>query len=52
MGWDFWTFMSQPDWFVRLLILKFSIDANYQERKLKQKNANSRNIGHSNIRKR
>ena len=27
MGWDYFTYMAQPIWFVRLLAQKFDIDA-------------------------
>lgn len=36
MGWDYWTYLSQPTWFVDLLMEKMNIDAKKEKDMEKQ----------------
>ncbi len=32
MGWDYYTYLAQPLWFIRLLLRKFEVDAQEAKR--------------------
>lgn len=36
MGWDYYTYMNQPDWFVELIRLKKNLDAEFHNKQLKK----------------
>jgi len=38
MGWDFWQYESQPEWFLDLLKIKLNLDAEKQNRDARRAN--------------
>jgi len=41
MGWDYYTYINQPYWFIELILMKTKVDAEFAEveaNKLKRKN--------------
>jgi len=40
MGWDYWTYLKQPNWFIDLVLIKQKVNAEFAEiqaKKLKSK---------------
>lgn len=31
MGWDYWTYLKQPSWFIELVLMKQKVDAEFVE---------------------
>ncbi len=38
MKWDYWTYLSQPDWFITGLVTKINVETRYQELQNKKEN--------------